>query len=147
MTLAAAKATLGFYKNNDVIDRLWRNGKILFDSIQRLIIDKKMQDYVFIIGLPVRFQVIFKDANGETNYFLNALFQQEMTKKGIICFSNPGVSYSHTDTDQLYTAWCFGEMLNIMKIAIQHGDIEKYIEGYPSQPVFKALRDQKQTAN
>jgi len=147
LTLAAAKATLDFYENNPVIDQLWRNGKILFDNIQRLIIDKKMENYVSIIGLPVRFQVVFKDINGEANYFLNALYQQEMTKRGIICFANPGVSYSHTIDEQLYTAWCFGEMLNVMKKAIENGNIEGFIEGNPSQPVFKALREQKQTAN
>ena len=70
-----------------------------------------------------------------------------MTKRGIICFANPGVSYSHTDEEIVYTAWSFGEMLNVMKKAIESETIEDFIAGNPSQPVFRALRDHKQTAN
>ena len=70
-----------------------------------------------------------------------------MTKRGIICYANPGVSYSHTKEEQLYTAWCFGETLDVMKKAIQSEKIWSFIEGTPSQPVFKELREKKQTAN
>lgn len=147
LTLAAARATLDFYKENDVIDVLWRNGKVLFDSIHKLIAEKRLEEFISIIGIPVRFQLIFKDLDHKPNYLLNAFFQQEMTKSGVICYANPGVSYSHSVEEQLYTAWCFGRMAEIMKKAILNQNIQGQIEGNPSRPVFKALRASRQTAN
>jgi len=147
LTLAAAKAALDFYKSNDVVARLWRSGKILFDNLQRLIGEKGLEENVSIIGFPVRFQLAFRNRDREPDYLLNALYQQEMTKRGIICYANLGLSYSHTDDELIYTARSFGETLDVMARAIESGDVAAVMEGTPSVPVFRALRDQKQTAN
>lgn len=147
LTLAAAKAVLDFYKDNDVAAHLWRNGSIIFDNFRNQIERKGLQNHVSMTGFPVRNQLVFKDKNGEPNYLMNALFQQEMTRRGIICYATIGVCWAHAEDDLVYTAKAFGEMLDVMADGLADNDFARLLQGKPSAPVFKALRDQRQTAN
>ena len=147
LTLAAAKAGLDFYANNPVLPRLWRAGKTLFDNFNASIKARNMEENASVSGFPVRFMVSFVDANGEGDHRLNALFQQEMTKRGIVGWAIFGLSYSHSDEELLYTTHAFAETLDVIKEAIASDDLSAYMEGTPPEPVFKALREKKQTAN
>ncbi len=147
VTLAAARAGLDYYNQNPVIPRLWRTGKILFDNFEKAIAARDLGDNVSVIGFPVRFQVVLKSDEPENDHLLNALFLQEMTRRGIVGWAVFGLSYSHTDEDLIHTARAFGEMLDVVKKALASGDIHSFIEGNAPQPVFKGLREKKQTAN
>lgn len=148
LTLAAAAAVLDFYRQKQVIRRLWKSGKIIMDNFNRLASEHGLDQHVKVIGYPVRQQIVLKDRSGEPNYLLNALFQQEMFKQGILCYAGAlGFSYSHTDADLMYTVQAFRKSLGVIANALDAGDINRYLEGKPSEPVFRALRDQRQTAN
>lgn len=147
LTLAAAVAALDFYREHSVIRRLWKSGKIIMDNFNLLAQQKGLSNNVRVIGYPVRQQIIFKDRSGEPNYLLTALFQQEMFKRGIVCYAGLGFSYSHTDSDLMYTVQAFGETLEVIAKAIEANDPGRFLEGKPAEPVFRALRDQRQTSN
>lgn len=148
LTLAAAIAVLDFYRRHGVIRKLWRSGKIIMDHFNREAKEKGLQQHVQVIGYPVRQQIVLKDGSGQPEYLLSALFQQEMFKRGIICYAGAlGFSYSHTDADLMYTIRAFRETLETIAKAIDLGDIRRFLEGNPSEPVFRGLRDQRQTAN
>ena len=147
LSLAAGIAGVDYYKKHDVIKRLWKSGKIIMDNFNRLIHDKEMQDYVSVVGYPVRQQILFKDKSGEADYRLPSLYQQEMLKRGIICYAGLGFSSAHTDEELMYTVYAFSDALDVLKKAIEENDLNKYLEGKPPEPVFKALRDSKQTSN
>ncbi len=147
LTLAAAKAGIDFYQNNPVVPRLWRMGKTLFDNFSTSIKTKGMEANASVNGFPVRFHVSFQDNEGEGDFRLDALFQQEMTKRGIVGWAIFGLSYSHSDEELLYTAQAFDETLDVIKEAVNSDDISAFMEGTPPEPVFKSLREKKQTAN
>lgn len=147
LTLAAAAAALNFYREHRVIRQLWKAGKIIFDNFNRLVRDRGLSDHVQTVGFPVRQQMIFRDRTGEISYILPALFQQEMLKRGILCYAGLGFSYSHSDEDLMVTVRAFQETLDVLEKAIESGQPERFMEGVPSQPVFRNLRAQKQTAN
>lgn len=148
LTLAAAVAVLDFYRRHQVIRRLWKSGKIIMDNFNRLACERGLDQHVCVIGYPVRQQIILKDRTGQPNYLLSALFQQEMFKRGVLCYAGAmGFSYSHTDADLFYTVRVFGEALDVIAKALDSGDIRQFLQGTPSEPVFRTLRDQHQTAN
>lgn len=147
LSLAAGIAGMDFYREHDVVRRLWKMGCILFDNYRRLIRAKGMENNVSLVGYPVRSLLQFKDHGGEADYRLSTLFQQEMLKRGVICYATYGLSYVHTDEELMYTAAAFGEMLDVMKAALDDGDIGKFLDGDVTRPVFKGLREQKQTGN
>ncbi len=70
-----------------------------------------------------------------------------MFKRCVLCFAGLGFSSAHTDEELMYTVYSFAKTLDIMKKAINEDNIEKYLEGKPIEPVFRALRDQKITSN
>lgn len=147
LTLAAAVAALDFYREHRVIGRLWKSGKAIMDNFNWMAADKGLQQHVRVIGYPVRQQIILKDKSGQPNYLLTALFQQEMFKRGILCYAGLGFSYSHTNADLAYTIKAFGVTLEVLAKAIESGDVGRFLEGKPAEPVFRALRDQRQTSN
>jgi len=147
LSLAAGIAGLQYYKDNDVIKRLWKSGRIIFDNFFQLIKEKDMNNFISIVGYPVRQQIIIKNQNGEIDFKLISLFQQEMFKRGILCFAGLGFSSTHSDEELMYTVYAFAETLEILKKAINENNVEKYLEGKPIEPVFRALREQKITSN
>ncbi len=145
--LAAALAGLKYHRKHDVPGHLWRIGKIVLDNFNTLIDAHDLQDRISAIGYPVRQTLTFKDSGGNPDFDLAGLFQQEMLKRGIICNAGLGFCHMHTDNDAMYVVRAFSQTLELLHRAIDDGDLRKFLEGTPAQPVFRGLRDQKVTSN
>jgi glutamate-1-semialdehyde 2,1-aminomutase len=147
LSLAAAKAGLQFHRDNDVISHLWDIGRIVMEGCLLAIKQNHMQDRVKLIGYPVRQTFSFIDCNNEADYKLAGLFQQEMLKRGILCNSGLGFSFSHSKKEAEYIVSAFGKVCQIMANAVESNNVDSMLEGIPAQPVFKGLRNQKVTSN
>jgi glutamate-1-semialdehyde 2,1-aminomutase len=147
LSLAAAKAGLQFHRDNDVIGHLWEIGKIVMDGCLLSINENRLQDRVKLIGYPVRQTFSFIDLDKEADFKLAGLFQQEMLKRGILCNSGLGFSFSHTKKEADYIVSSFGEVCQIMIKAVDNDNVDSLLEGIPAQPVFKGLRNQRVTSN
>lgn len=148
LTLAAASAGLDFYARNNVIGRLWYSGRTLFERFTRSVKAKDLGAHVTVAGYPVRMQLGFRGLGGEPNHLLAALYQQEMIRRGILCYTGVmSVSWSHTAEELAHTADAFDAALDVLKQAIAANDPERFLEGKAPEPVFRALRAQKQTGN
>ena len=148
LTLAAAAAGLDFYAENDVIETLWRSGKTLLDGFSRHVAAKKLGAHVSVAGFPVRMQLGFHDIGGVPSHLHAAIYQQEMFRRGIICYTGVmSVSYAHTDAELAYTVKSFGEALDVLAAAIASNDPESFLEGKAPVPVFRSLREQRATGN
>lgn len=147
LSLAAAKAGLQFHRDNDVIGHLWEIGRIVFSGCLLAINANELTDRVKLLGYPVRQTFSFVDQENEADYKLAGLFQQEMLKRGILCNSGLGFSFSHSKKEAQYIVSSFENVCRIMKEAINNNKIEFMLEGVPAQPVFKGLRSQKVTSN
>lgn len=147
LSLAAAVAGIDYIRENRVIRRLWKSGLIIFDNFSRLVHDKGVSEWINVVGYPVRQQIIIKDKRGEVDFRLTSIYQQEMFKRGILCYPGLGFSSAHTDEELMYTVRAFGETLDVLKKAIEEDDPDTYLEGNPIKPVFRGLREQRTTSN
>ncbi|NVM01303.1 MAG: aspartate aminotransferase family protein, partial [Candidatus Helarchaeota archaeon] len=58
-------------------------------------------------------------------------------KRGILFLGLQSFCYSHSDEDINKTMDAFEEALSTLKNALIEGNIRKYLEGKPVQPVFR----------
>ena len=132
-TLAAAIETMNVYKNQNVIETLYRQGKRLADGINQSISDLNLKEYFEILGRPCNLIFVTRDQSKNSSQSFRTLFLQEMIQRGVITPSFV-VSYSHTDEDIDRTIDAASESLRVYRKALEDG-IEKYLKGRPVQPV------------
>ena len=87
LTLAAAIANIDFYNQNDVIGDLWKKGDFIDSNFQRVIEKYDLSKNVSLAGYSVRLMVNTHGDDGVQDPKLATLYQQEMFKNGILCFS------------------------------------------------------------
>lgn len=133
--LAAAIATIQFYKKHNVIERLYEQGKKLEDGVMKASRDLNLQDKVAILGPPCCSVFTSRDENNQPSQPFRTLFIQETLKRGLLMPSSI-VSYSHSDADIAETIDKIHEALVIYKKALNEG-IEKYLHGRSIQPVWR----------
>ena len=94
LSLAAAKATMKFYKSNDVIGHLWKMGKLFFDGFARLL--RKYEIPAAIKGMPPLSFVYF---NPETGQDRIDKFYRVIFDAGVCLYRGGYVNYSHQAVD------------------------------------------------
>ena len=145
--LAATLAGLKYHRAHDVVGHMWQIGAIVLENFKLEIEKRELGKYVTAIGYPVRQTLGFKDSDGNPDFNLAGLFQQEMLKGGVLCNAGLGFCHMHSFNDAMHVVRTFSLALDRMKLAIDEGNIEKHLEGIPAQPVFKGLRNQRVTSN
>jgi glutamate-1-semialdehyde aminotransferase len=149
LTLAAASANIDFYKKHDVIGSLWEKGEYIESGFSAVIEKYDLNDNISLAGYPVRLMVNSHGVDGIQDPKLATLYQQEMFKNGILCFSGVlMLSYSHSKEDLDILINAFDETCKTIKNAIDSGErIDNYLEGVPGTPVFKGLRERNAVSN
>jgi len=133
--LAAAIATMKFYKEKDVIGRLYDQGQKLASGVMKASSDLGLQDKVAIIGPGCCSAYTTYDQNNSPSQPFRTLFLQETLKRGLLMPSTV-ISYSHSDADIGETVEKIHEALVVYKKALQEG-IDKYLEGRAVKPVWR----------
>jgi glutamate-1-semialdehyde 2,1-aminomutase len=133
--LAATLATLKFYRQNDVIGTLYRQGKRLADGVNRASREAGTDRYVSIIGPDCCSVFTTRDRDNMPSQPFRTLFLQETMKRGLLMPSTI-VSYSHSDKDIDDTIEKISEVLVIYRKALDEG-IEKFLEGKAVKPVYR----------
>jgi glutamate-1-semialdehyde 2,1-aminomutase len=134
-SLAAAIATIKFYKENPVIERLEEQGKKLAEGVNKASRDLGLEDHIQIIGPNCCSVYTTRDQAKQPSQPFRTLFIQEQMKRGLLMPSSI-VSYSHSDADIKDTIERMHDAMIIFKKALQEG-IDKYLEGKPVAPVFR----------
>ncbi|MGA2362135.1 MAG: glutamate-1-semialdehyde 2,1-aminomutase [Candidatus Aminicenantales bacterium] len=133
--LAAALATMKFYKENPVIETLYRQGHKLAEGVNRVSGELGLREQVSIIGPDCCSVYTSRDQDGKPSQPFRTLFLQETMKRGLLMPSSI-VSYSHSDRDIKQTVERIAEALVVYKKALNEG-IEKYLVGESVKPVFR----------
>jgi len=149
LTLAAASASIDFYKKNNVIDELWNKGRYIEDGFNSVIDKHLISKRISLAGYPVRLMVNTHDDNGIQDSNLASLYQQEMFRHGILCFSGVlMLSYSHSEKDLDLLIGAFDETCKVIKKYLDSGEaIDGYLQCVPGTPVFKGLRERNAVSN
>jgi glutamate-1-semialdehyde 2,1-aminomutase len=131
--LAAALETIRVYREQSVVDCLWRQGSRLQALVERSITENRLEGFFELFGRPCNLVFATRDQDRERSQAFRTLFLQEIIRRGVIAPSFV-VSFSHADADIDRTGEVVHEALAIYRKALDEG-IEKHLEGRPVQPV------------
>lgn len=133
--LAAALATMRFYRDHPVVETLYTRGARLRQGFERTVEDNGLVGYVDVVSRDCNLLFGTRDANKQPSQPFRTLFMQELVKRGVIAPSFV-VSYSHSEGDIDYTLQAISEALEVYRKAIEEG-IDQYLESRPVKPVFR----------
>jgi glutamate-1-semialdehyde 2,1-aminomutase len=133
--LAASLATLRIYREDDVVEALWRQGERLRRLVNRSIAENRLEGFFELIGRPCNLVFATYDQERKRSQVFRTLFMQELIRRGVLGPSFV-VSYSHSDADIDRTAEAVYEAHGIYRKALDEG-VEKYLKGKPVKPVYR----------
>ena len=133
--LAAAMEVMKTYREQNVVEHLYRQGEKLIAGINRAVAAQNLEGYFGVAGKPCNLIYFTRDENQQPSQPFRTLFLQEIIKRGIIAPSLV-VSFAHQDSDIEYTINAIAEALGIYRRALEVG-VEKYLVGRPVKPVFR----------
>lgn len=133
--LAAALATMRFYRDHPVVDTLYARGKRLRQGFERAIEGNGLVGYVDVVSRDCNLMFGTRDAGKVLSQPFRTLFMQEMIKFGVIAPSFV-VSYSHSEADIDRTLEAVDEALKVYRKALDEG-VDRYLMGLSVKPVFR----------
>jgi glutamate-1-semialdehyde 2,1-aminomutase len=133
--LAAAIETIRIYREQHVVEFLWRQGELLRRLINLSIVENRLEKFFEVKGRPCNLVFVTRDEDLRSSQEFRTLFMQEMIRRGVIAPSLV-VSFSHSDADIKRTAEAVFEAHVVYRKALDKG-IDKYLEGRPVKPVFR----------
>ncbi len=133
--LAAAIATMKYYRENNVVGYLHEIGSLLRAKIEKVIRELSLEEYFTIKGRSCALLYGTLDNEKKPSQLFRTLFLQETIKRGMLAPSLL-VSYSHTDEVVQITSEIIYDALVVYRKALAEG-VEKYLEGKPVKPVFR----------
>ena len=135
--LAAGLETMRIYREEPVIDHLWRQGRRLADGVQQVSRRHGLDGFVDVSGQPCCLVYSTRDQDKKPSQPFRTLFLQETIKRGLLAPSLV-VSYSHSDEDIDRTVSIIDEALLVYRKALEEG-VDRYLLGRPVKPVFRKL--------
>jgi glutamate-1-semialdehyde 2,1-aminomutase len=134
-SLAAAIATMEFYRDNDVTGFLHRQGRRLREGVTRAARAAGVSRQVECLGRDCGLLFTTRDGEGKPSQEYRALFMQEIIRRGVLAPSLY-VSYSHSDRDIDYSIDAIAEALMIYRRALEDG-VGNYLHGRALKPAFR----------
>ena len=133
--LAAAIATMRFYKTNPVIETIYARGDQLRRGLQKVVAELKLEGHFEVIGRDCNLLFATRDAQRKPSQGFRTLFLQELVKRGVIAPSFV-VSFSHSEADIARTIDAAAAALQVYRRALDEG-LDQFLEGRPVKPVFR----------
>lgn len=142
--LAAAIANMRIYRDEPVIEHLYRQGAKLRAGIEEAARRHHVQQYFKVAGRNCCLAFACLDPEGNPSQAYRSLFLQETIRRGILMPSLV-VSYAHDDDAVTQTIEAVDAALAIYARALQSGTGD-YLVGRPSQVVFRRYNEASEPA-
>ncbi len=133
--LAAATETMRIYRDEPVIEHLYRVGSLLKRGIEQSVSRHGLQKFVQIVGRPCCLAYTTRDRAGQPSQAYRSLFLQEMIRGGVLAPSLV-VSYAHGTEEVEATIEAADRALEVYARALEDG-VERHLVGRPSQVVYR----------
>lgn len=133
--LAAAMATMQFYREHPVVETLYARGARLRDGFERAVEQNGLVGHLDVVSRNCNLLFGTRDADKRPSQAFRTLFMQEMVARGIIAPSFV-VSYSHGEDDIDRTVAAAAEAMQVYRRALEDGP-ERYLLGPLIKPVFR----------
>jgi hypothetical protein len=72
---------------------------------------------------------------------MKSFVQQEMIRRGVLWSGFHNMCFSHSDEDIDHTLGAYGEVLPLLREAVEGNTLVESIRGVPVQPVFRKTSD------
>ena len=128
-------AVIRTYREEPVVDTLWRQGQRLADGVRRVVSAAGLDGYFDVAGRPCNLVYVARDADRRPSQAFRTLFLRETLRRGLLMPSMV-VSYAHDDAIVDATIERVGEALAVYKRALEDG-VERFLPGRPVQPVMR----------
>jgi glutamate-1-semialdehyde 2,1-aminomutase len=135
-SLAAAIETMRIYRDEPVIEHLYRVGERLREGFQQAARAAGVQDHLVIAGRPCNLLFSTLDAAGKPSQSYRTLFLQELIRWGVLA-PNLIVSYSHDDDDIDYTVEAIRRAARVYAQALDAGTTDGLLIGPASKSVYR----------
>ena len=135
-SLAAFRAVVKAYANDDPIGRMEQAGRLLVDGVEAAVREEGLADYVQLTGRPSCLTFITRDAEKAPSQEYRTLFLQELLRRGVLGQSFV-TSAAHTDVDIEQTVAAVRGALPLYRRAIEQGSVEGLLEGRPVAPAIR----------
>ncbi|MFH5232743.1 glutamate-1-semialdehyde 2,1-aminomutase [Antrihabitans spumae] len=134
--LAAFRAVVRAYAEEDPIGRMEATGRLLADGVNAVSADLNLLEYVHVVGRPSCQVFITKDTSKRPSQPFRTLFLQEMLRNGVLgqSFVN---SAAHTVTDVEKTIDAVRASLQVYGRAIESGSVDGFLRGRPVAPALR----------
>jgi glutamate-1-semialdehyde 2,1-aminomutase len=133
--LAASLETIGIYREQRVVEFLWRQGERLRALVNQSIAENRLENFFQLIGRPCNLVFETRDQDGKRSQAFRTLFMQELIRRGVIAPSFV-MSFSHSDADIERTAEAVYAAHVVYRKALDDG-IGNYLPGRAVKPVFR----------
>ena len=128
-------ATIDVFKNEPVVETLYRQGDRLRTGFRDVVTRRGVQDHLQVLGRSCNLVFATKGGDGLPSQAFRALFMQELIRGGVLAPSFV-VSYSHSDEDIDRTIEAVDCAAEVYARALSDG-VESYLVGPPVKPVFR----------
>jgi glutamate-1-semialdehyde 2,1-aminomutase len=133
--LGASLETIRIYREQCVVEFLWRQGERLRTRVNQSIVENGLQSFFELVGRPCNLIYATRDQDGNPSQAFRTLFLQELIRRGVIAPSFV-LSFSHSEADIERTGEAVYDAHAIYRKALDEG-IEKYLEGRPVKPALR----------
>ena len=134
-SLAAGIAAMRVYRDEPVVETLYRRGERLRAGAEQVIRGHGVQEHLQVLGRPCNLVFATRGPDGSPSQGFRAVFMQELIRGGVLAPSFV-VSYAHSDSDIDRTIDAVGQAAGIYARALADG-WEKYLLGSPVKPVYR----------
>ncbi len=135
-SLAAAIETMRIYRDEPVIEHLYRVGERLRHGFEQATREAGVQDHLTIAGRPCNLLFSTLDHDGKPSQSFRTLFLQELIRWGVLAPSFI-VSYSHDDDDIDCTVEAIRRAAHVYAQALDAGTTDGLLIGAPSKSVYR----------
>ena len=135
-SLAAAIETMRIYRDEPVIEHLYRGGERLRQGFEQAARAAGVQDRLTIAGRPCNLLFSTLDPSGKPSQAYRTLFLQELIRWGVLAPSFI-VSYSHDDADIDHTVEAIRRAALVYAQALDAGTTDGLLIGPPSKSVYR----------
>ena len=135
--LAAARAVMRIYREEHVVETLWRQGERLANGVRRIADGLGLRDYFDVVGRPCNLVYVTRDEHKQPSQGFRTLFLRELLHRGVLA-SSFAVSTAHTDADIDTTIEQVSEALVVYKRALDQG-LDSSLVGRTVKPVLRRL--------
>ncbi|HMW24152.1 MAG TPA: glutamate-1-semialdehyde 2,1-aminomutase [Burkholderiaceae bacterium] len=134
--LAAAIATMRFYRDHPVIETLHARGRRLREGIAQVAAAASLSAQIGVVSRDCNLLFYTRDAAGQPSQPLRTLFMQELIRHGILAPSFV-VSWSHSEADIDRTIEAVARALPVYRQALDANSVDGLLDGPSVKPVFR----------